>query len=364
MRNFLLSTFFFISCSMYGQTEWYHDIPLNLLIHDDADAQGGHIGITKGLHVGDATDLGASFGFEIDENGSITKIAGETWSLPTHSAGYLYNDGTGVFSYDTPITVEVDGSTTNEIQTISYNTGTHAIDLSISGGSAIIPLSLADGATLGISSYKSDDFNASSGNISIDYTNAQKATASLPGFLSTAAQDIAGVKTFQSNIEFEGATADANETSLAIEDPTADITVTLQDVTGSIPMSVGTPVTLTAQAASISATNFYAVPEDGYYLVCFNATITQAATSTCILGGSTGLQVKYTEATDNIVKTMPSSSINHFNATNRNNTDAGITGTFTVHAKSGTQLQYLIGYSSSGATVMQYNLELSVIKLR
>lgn len=44
----------------------------------------------------------------------------------------------------------------------------------------------ADGTTLGVATFISSDFNASSGVISIDYTNGQEATASIPGFLSSS----------------------------------------------------------------------------------------------------------------------------------------------------------------------------------
>ena len=40
--------------------------------------------------------------------------------------------------------------------------------------------------------------------------------------------------TLDNNITFEGATADAHETTLTVEDPTADRTVTIPDATGQI----------------------------------------------------------------------------------------------------------------------------------
>lgn len=43
----------------------------------------------------------------------------------------------------------------------------------------------ADGSTKGIASFTANDFDASSGNISIDYTNGQKASSSVPGFATT-----------------------------------------------------------------------------------------------------------------------------------------------------------------------------------
>lgn len=46
--------------------------------------------------------------------------------------------------------------------------------------------SAADGSTKGVASFTAADFDASSGNISLDYTNGQKATGSITGFLSSA----------------------------------------------------------------------------------------------------------------------------------------------------------------------------------
>lgn len=43
----------------------------------------------------------------------------------------------------------------------------------------------ADGSTKGAASFAAADFDASSGNISIDYTNGQKASSSVPGFATT-----------------------------------------------------------------------------------------------------------------------------------------------------------------------------------
>lgn len=45
---------------------------------------------------------------------------------------------------------------------------------------------VADGTTKGASTYTASDFNSASGVISLDYTNGQKASASVPGFLSSA----------------------------------------------------------------------------------------------------------------------------------------------------------------------------------
>lgn len=61
-----------------------------------------------------------------------------------------------------------------------------------SGSHLVIANAAADGSTLGAAAFTAADFNSSSGVISIDYTNGQKASSSQPGF-STANQTIATV---------------------------------------------------------------------------------------------------------------------------------------------------------------------------
>jgi hypothetical protein len=56
--------------------------------------------------------------------------------------------------------------------------------LNESGGVVSIQNAVADGSTKGAASFTAADFNASSGNISIDYTNAQAASTTLKGFLT------------------------------------------------------------------------------------------------------------------------------------------------------------------------------------
>lgn len=68
-------------------------------------------------------------------------------------------------------------------QDLSYNTGTHTVEIT-SGSDAIIPLAIDDGATEGLASFTAADFNATAGNIAIDYVNGQKADTDQPGFLT------------------------------------------------------------------------------------------------------------------------------------------------------------------------------------
>src|ERR1051326_1621791 len=64
---------------------------------------------------------------------------------------------------------------------LNYNlaTNTFSCGTSSSGGSP--GDAAADGTTKGIATFTASDFNSASGVISLDYTNAQKATGSVPG---------------------------------------------------------------------------------------------------------------------------------------------------------------------------------------
>lgn len=115
------------------------------------------------------------------------------------------------------------------------------------------------------------------------------------------------------------------------------------------------------QTGSIGYTTLYTADEDGFYRITYTAKVTTAATSTSVMGPFT---YRFTEVDDAVVTTAPSGNTNHVNQTNTNNTSTGyISGCYTVHAKSGSAIQYAMGYSSSGATAMQYTLHVILEKL-
>lgn len=66
---------------------------------------------------------------------------------------------------------------------LQYKAGSWA-NRTVSQVKADLGDAVADGSTKGFASFTATDFNSSSGNISIDYTNAQKATAGQEGFLT------------------------------------------------------------------------------------------------------------------------------------------------------------------------------------
>ena len=70
------------------------------------------------------------------------------------------------------------------------------------------------------------------------YNNASKLTTATGGVDVTGNIDLTG------SVVFEGATADAHETTLAVTDPTADRTITLPNATGTVALTSDITVTL------------------------------------------------------------------------------------------------------------------------
>lgn len=120
-------------------------------------------------------------------------------------------------------------------------------------------------------------------------------------------------------------------------------------------------VNLTGQTAAIAATTIYTAPADGKYLLVWTAKVTTAATTSSALGP---FQYKFTEADDSQVVTAPPGNTNNINQTSANSITTGyLSGSYTVHADAGTAIQYIMGYTTSGATPMAYNLHILLYKL-
>lgn len=119
----------------------------------------------------------------------------------------------------------------------------------------------------------------------------------------------------------------------------------------------------TAQSAAIAASTVYAVPATaGRYLVSWVATVTTAASTSSVLGGTNGFQIKYTDADDSVVKTVPGTIVAGINTNSTNSTATGtISGSYLVNAKASTNIQYQIDYTSVGVTAMQYNIHITIM---
>ena len=147
---------------------------------------GAYIGVTLG-------DIDAGANKFVVTGGNILKINNVATSFPSSQGAansFLMNNGSGTLTWDASVVLN-----TRTISTTSPLSG--GGDLSANRTLSIADAA-ADGATKGAASFTASDFNSSAGNISIDYTNGQKATSVQPGFM-TATQ----AAKLDSNIYFQ-----------------------------------------------------------------------------------------------------------------------------------------------------------------
>lgn len=123
---------------------------------------------------------------------------------------------------------------------------------------------------------------------------------------------------------------------------------------------VATPATLTAQAANIAQTTIYATPAaNHYYMICAEEFLTQAASGSSVFPY---LSINYTSSTDNVSKGV---GIGVNGGSTSNATFVGNTGCIMALVKASTNIQYSTsGYTSVGATPMQYGLNATVTLLQ
>ena len=115
---------------------------------------------------------------------------------------------------------------------------------------------------------------------------------------------------------------------------------------------------LTSQTAAIGATTLYAAASTGVYRINWSAAVTTASDGSSVLGGSTGFQVTYTSPTDSVVKTtVAGNSV----TSAANTTGTATSGSLIVYAKTGTNISYSFGYSSTfTTTTMAYELHITL----
>ncbi len=124
---------------------------------------------------------------DISKEGYFEMIEQSAPSSPATNYGRLYSKSDGKIYYKNSAGTEYDltfsgaGGTVTSVATSSPLTG----GIITGAGTIGINDAAADGTTKGAASFAGNDFNASSGNITIDYTNGQKASSSIPGFATS-----------------------------------------------------------------------------------------------------------------------------------------------------------------------------------
>ena len=178
---------------------------------------------------------------------------------------------------------------------------------------------VADGSTKGAATFTASDFNSASGVISIDYANAQKASASQPGFLTAADFNLLKRDTFTIRTAIGGfAPADATTYFFSEQALTNSVNATLYDAL--------IPVNCTLVAAIIYAANTTANATNETSTVNFrvNNTTDTLLSNAVIFGGTvpianaysvTGLSTNLTAGDTFILKwTTPTWATNPTNA--------------------------------------------------
>lgn len=125
---------------------------------------------------------------------------------------------------------------------------------------------------------------------------------------------------------------------------------------------------LTAQSAAKTATALYTPTATGLYRISYYAKVTTAATTSSILGGTTGLILAYTDGTDSVAQTaftlpednQAGSALSVGTGNTTNTTQAVVHGTAVIYALTGVGITYAFGYTSVGVTAMQYELHITL----
>lgn len=122
-------------------------------------------------------------------NDILKKISASAWITLTDGTPIVFpsNYTVTVASTDTFLMRKTSDGLFYKVpaSSITVSSNTYVSPLVLSSGTVTINSAAADGSTKGAASFNPNDFNSSSGNISIDYTNGQAASGSTKGFLTS-----------------------------------------------------------------------------------------------------------------------------------------------------------------------------------
>ena len=177
---------------------------------------------------------------------------------------------------------------------------------------------------------------------------------------------VLGNATFDNNVTVAGTLAGAASKFVVGSSGTATTYNNISVVSNGL-SSIVAQADLATQVAAKTATTLYTPAASGTFRVSVSLQVTRAATTSSILGGTTGVVITYTEPDGSVAQTkiIPVFDQN----SNLIVTSTGNTGNLTttqsegeaiIRAKTGVVIQYAIGYTSVGATTMQYAAHLKL----
>lgn len=182
----------------------------SVLTLDTSGTWTGNAGTASALAANGANCSAGSFPLGVDASGAAETCTDAWTEAENTSAAYIsltslsatapirYNSGTGAFTWLGLATTSQPSS--SQLLVSNGSTGVFGVSTSTlsatspltgsfvqvgSGGTLGIQNAAADGSTKGAASFTALDFDATTGNISIDYTNGQAASASAKGFLTS-----------------------------------------------------------------------------------------------------------------------------------------------------------------------------------
>ena len=209
----------------------------NALARDDFGDIAGLSGAISATNLVDAMNETISIatstaGFTIADDTSTTQIVGGGDTLTVLGTANQIQTVVSVqdtltLSFPNDITIPNNLTVTNNV---TASGSTHTLGtIEISGNT----LRSTDSTRININdTFRANTFESQTGLLSIDESSGF-------GRISTSRSDnimiFDGIPAFQqSSVIFEGATADAFETTLTVTDPTADRTITFPDITGTV----------------------------------------------------------------------------------------------------------------------------------
>tara|TARA_R110002050_G_scaffold7510_7_gene28966 strand:- start:1271 stop:5071 length:3801 start_codon:yes stop_codon:yes gene_type:complete len=177
--------------------------------------------------------------FVVNDNGTMKQVA--LPDLTTYLGGNL-----GILSSVTAVGALNSGSITSGFGSIDTGSSTITTTGNITGGNIII----SDGGNIGSASDTDAIAIASGGNVTVSQDLIVSGNLTVSG-----TQTVVDTVTInaQNAIVFEGATADNNETTLTIVDPTADRTISLPNQSGTVPvLAAASNTAITATPAELN----------------------------------------------------------------------------------------------------------------
>jgi len=134
-------------------------------------------------------------------------------------------------------------------------------------------------------------------------------------------------------------------------------------VSNGVPSELAT-ADLTAQTAAKSATTLYTPTATGLYRVSAYLQVTTAASTSSVLGGTTGVVITYNDGDGNVAQSvtmlMNTNTGTSGISSAGNTTTTNLNGRCTIYARTGVAIKYAIDYTSVGVTAMQYAAHLKL----